>query len=383
MSTLLRRVGVGATTGALALSGLVAATVAPAQAFDPACTPAQPVLTSLKVSPTQVNVKTGTRTVVVSGTTSGPALSWVNVNGDPVGKGPDRSGSSYKPGRNSFSVRVVVPKGAANGKHMLGLYLGTADTGNSYDAEALQKLRMPNSFNVISRPDLKAPVLKKITLSTKKVNTTKKVAKVKVTATAKDAGGSGLQYAWVALGTPKKHVGWVSLSKKKGKLVGTMRVPKWLGGLKARTTSAQVTDVAGNVTTYGSGGKKLTRKLKPTLKVTSKKDSAKPKLVKASATPGSFTVGERRWQISYSVKASDTQSGVAGVTASLKLRGSDYDWGQSYAYLTLKKGTWTGKGTIQCYMEAGTYDVEYELRDAAGNYLTTKRGTVTITRARL
>lgn len=383
MTTLLRRLGTGAVAGAFALSGLVALTSAPAHAFDPACQPADPVLTSLKVSPTKVNVKTGQRTVVVSGTTSGPALDYVTIYGDPVGKGTDRSAWVENPKSNSFSAKVVVPKGAANGKHLLTVSLSTGDSYESYSPEQLQTLGMPNSFNVISKPDLKAPVLKKVKLSSKKVNTTKKVAKVKVTVTAKDAGGSGLEGAWIGIGRGSNDFAFAVLKRKKKQLVGTVTVPKWVGSGKATVLYASVSDVAGNATSYGlgTGAKKLKPAMKPKLKITSKKDSAKPAVASVSATPGSMKVGDRRWQVSYSVKVSDKQSGVASVQTALRPQGDANGWESAWASLTPgKNGTWTGKGVVECYDQAGTYDILVVARDRAGNELSTTRGTVTLTR---
>lgn len=376
--TRLRRGAAAAVTGAFALGGLVAVTTAPAQAFDPSCEPAPPALTSLNVSPTQVNVKTGERTVVVSGTTSGPRLDYVFITGEPVGKGHDRFAYANKPSAGSFSIKMVVPKGAANGKHMLSVSLASEDGYESYEDEELAGMGMPSFFNVISKPDHKAPVLKKIRFSTKKVNTTKKAARFKVTATVSEKGGSGLEGATVSIGKGKKFVGHVYLSPKKGKLVGKAVVPKWVGNAKATVVSASVADKAGNRTDYPET-KKLTGKLKPKLKVTSKKDAKAPTVGNVSVSPTSGKVGDRRWQVSYAVKASDKQSGVAAVTVALEQQDSEYSYPMAMAYLDNKKGTWVGKSTIECWYSPGTYDVVVTTTDRVGNESTVRRGTVTLT----
>ncbi|GGD10173.1 hypothetical protein [Nocardioides daphniae] len=375
-----RRLAAGSIAAAFALSGLAAVSTAPAHAaaFDPSCSPPDPAIKTLKISPTQVNVKTGKRTVVVSGTTTGPALDSVYVTADPVGKGVDQFAVGNPKG-NSFSVKVVVPKGAGNGKHQIELSLSSEDGYAWYSPADLAAKSLPNSFNVISKPDLVKPTIKKIKLNTKKVNTTRKAAKVQVTATLADKGGSGLDYAYVQLSNGPGNAAAV-LKKKRGKWVGTALFPKWAGNKKATVTTASVRDVAGNSTSYGKfpGAKKLTKALKPSFKVVSKSDRKAPSIGSVTVTPNAVKVGERRWQVTYSIKASDTQSGVVSVYPRLVLRGGDYPATTGYSFLTLKKGVWTGKATIWCFDQAGTYDVEIESQDRVGNKSVTRKGTVTL-----
>lgn len=376
--TTVRRAAAAAIAGAFSLGGLVAVTTAPAQAFDPSCEPAEPVLTSLNVSPTKVNVKTGERTVIVSGTTSGPKLDYVFVNGDPVGKGQDRFGYQSKPKAGTFKVKVSVPKGAGNGRHDLSVDLSSGDSYQGYGTSDLADMGMPSFFNVISKPDLKAPTLKKITFSTKKVNTTKKVAKVKVTATFAEKGGSGMGYGTVMIGTAKKTIAAASLTPKKGKLVGTATIPKWVGKGKATVVNASVGDKAGNFTSYPED-KSLTGKLKPRLAVTSKTDRTAPTVGAVTVTPTTGRVGDNRWQVSYSVKATDKQSGVGYVLASLRQQDSEYSYPVALGGLKNKKGTWVGKGTVDCWLAPGTYDVVIEPTDNQQNTTSVTRGTVTLT----
>lgn len=375
-----RRVAAGAIAAAFALSGLAVVSTAPAHAaaFDPSCSPPDPAVKTLKISPTQVNVKTGKRTVVITGTTTGPALESVYVSADPVGKGVEQFAVGQAKG-NSFAVRVVVPKGAGNGKHQIDLSLSSADGYAWYSPAQLAEKALPNSFNVISKPDLVKPTIKKIKFSTTKVTTTRKAAKVQVSATLADKGGSGLDYAYVQVSNGPGDAVAV-LKKKKGKWVGTAVFPTWAGTKKATVTGATVSDVAGNSTTYGTfrGAKKLTRALKPSFKVVSKSDKKAPTIGSVSVTPNAAKVGERRWQVTYSIKASDTQSGVVSVHPRLVLRGGDYPATTAYGFLTLKKGVWTGTATIWCFDQAGTYDVEIESQDRSGNRSVTRKGTVTL-----
>lgn len=377
-----RRSAAATAVGALALSGLVALGAAPAQAFDSSCNPADPVLKTLKVSPTKVNVKSGERTVVVSGTTSGPALGRVSVTADPVGKGNNRYGDTTKTKGNTFKVKISVPKGASKGQHNLEVFMTSKDDSYGWQsAEQLKARRLPYSFNAISRPDHKAPKVSSVKLSKKSVITTKKSAKITVTAKASDKGGSGLDYVYAEIGN-KSFRTYVALTKKKGKITGTAIIPKWAGKKKATVIEVSARDKAGNSTTYGSsrGAKKLTRSLKPTLKVKSKTDTKAPVVKSASATPSAGKVGDRRWKMKFAVKAADSQSGVGWVSVKLVPRGSDpYSYPSNWTYLKSKKGTWSGTTVISCYTRGGTYDIQVTVADRSGREKVTNKGTVTFT----
>lgn len=380
VSTRARRSAATAAVGALALSGLVALGSAPAQAFDPSCTPPDPVLKTLKVSPTKVNVKTGERTVVVSGTTSGPALDDVFVTAAPVSKGFTRYGTPVKTKGNKFTVKISVPKGASKGQHNLDLALSSKDDGYTrVSTEQLIERGLPHSFHAISKPDHKAPKLSRIKLSKKRVNTSKKIATVTVTAKPSDKGGSGVDTVYARVGN-KHFTTQVVMTKKKGKFTGTMVIPRWAGKKKATVVEAGVRDKAGNQTTYGKerGAKKLTRKLKPTLKVTSKTDTKNPVVQSASGTPSSGKVGDRRWKMKFAVKASDSQSGLLWVSVRLVPRNAgNYAYPSNFTFLDNKKGTWRGTTTITCYTTPGTYDIEVTALDNSGRETVTNKGTVT------
>lgn len=372
----------GATAAAFALSGLVAVGASPAQAaFDPSCTPAAPALKTLTIKPGKVNVKKKQRVITISGTTTGPALSSVTVIGEPVGKGPTRYGSLGKPKKNSFSVKVKVPKGAAKGKHDLTVSLSSkTDTYNYYDAARLTSAGFASSFNVVSKPDLKAPTIKKIAIRTKKVNTTKKAAKVNVTAKLGDKGGSGLDYAWVEISNGQRTTG-AYLRKKKGTWSGTATFPKWAGNKKASVVAAAVSDKVGNTTTYGgNGGVKLKKALKAGFKVKSKTDKKNPVVSSAKVAPASInTRAGKRTQVTYTVKAKDGQSGIATVNAKLVQVGGSYPAQTGWTYgLSKKKGTYTAKGVVDCNMPAGTYAVEVDVTDNVGRTTTRQLGSVTI-----
>lgn len=373
-----RRGAVASAVGALALSGLVALGAAPAQAFDASCVPADPALKTLKVSPTKVNVKTGARTVTVSGTTSGPALQRVSVTADPVGKGHNRYGDTTKTKGNKFTVKITVPKGASKGRHNLEIALDATDSYAWLTTDDLAGRNLPHSFNAVSKPDLKAPKLKSIKLSKKSVNTTKKTAKFTVTAKASDKGGSGLDSVYVEIGN-KSASAYAVLTRKKGKLTGTAVFPKWAGKKKATVLWATVRDKAGNSTSYGQGegSKKLKGKLKPSLKVKSKTDTKAPVVKSASGTPSTGKVGDRRWQMKFAVKASDSQSGVSSVTVALVQRDSQWSYPANWTWLENKKGTWRGTTTISCHTSPGTYDIQVTVVDRSGRETVTNKGTVT------
>lgn len=377
----MRRGAVGTIAAVFAFSGLVALSAAPAQAeaFDPSCSPPDPAIATLKISPTQVNVKTGKRTVVISGTTTGGTTNYVYVGANPVGKGSNRYGSA-RPKGNSFSVKIVVPRGAGKGRHNIHLRLSSEAGGASYEPADLAAKGLPSSFNVISKPDLVKPTIKTIKLSTKKVNTTRKAAKVRVSATMADKGGSGLDYADVMI-TNGRGFAIAHLKKKQGKWVGTAIFPMWAGNKKASVAIASVFDVAGNEATYGApSARKLTKALKPGFKVVSNVDRKAPSVGTVSVTPSTTKVGERRVQVKYAIKASDAQSGVASVDVVLVQRGGgDYPFSAATSNLRLKKGVWTGVGIVYCFATAGTYDVVVASEDHRGNRRLVRKGSVTFT----
>ncbi|WP_110240402.1 hypothetical protein [Nocardioides gilvus] len=377
-----RRSAAAAAVGALALSGLVGLNAAPAQGFDPSCDPPRPVLKTLKVSPTRVNVKSGERTVVVSGTTSGPALGLVSVTANPVREGHDRYGETAKTKGNKFKVTISVPKGASNGRHNLGVTLTSKDDRSDYfGRKQLIERGLPHRFYAVSEPDLKAPKLTRIRLSEKSVNTTRKTAKVTVTAKGFDRGGSGLEGARVLIGS--KHLStYVDLTrKKKGVLTGTAIIPTWAGRKTATVRHASVRDKAGNYTSYGKyvNTKELTRPLKPRLKVRSKTDTADPVVKSAWSTPSTVKVGERQREVEFAVKVADSQSGVDSVSVELPLNMDHAPYSDYETYLTKKKGTWRGTTTIPCGTLQGTFDIEVTAHDRSGRWTVTRKGTVTFT----
>lgn len=200
----LRCLSVSAAAGALVLGGLVAVSgAAPAHAFDPSCDPAGPALSTLRAQPATVNVKQRTRTLTLRGTTTGDPLRYVSVQGVPVSDGNVRSGYQSRTGSSAFTVKVTVPKGSTNGVHRLELTLGGENSTTFYSYGQLAAMPgVVSQFTVVSNPDRKNPTLQRITLSANKVDTTRRVVTVSVTARAGDKGGAGLVGASLMMRTP-------------------------------------------------------------------------------------------------------------------------------------------------------------------------------------
>ncbi|QLQ11546.1 MAG: hypothetical protein HZY75_15690 [Nocardioidaceae bacterium] len=365
----LRRRRSAAVVGSTALvaGSLVALAVATAPTATAAtpCGAASPTLTKLTLTPGSVNVKSKTKTIKVSGTTSGTKLTNVSITAMAVGSTKKTVYGSFKVGSggHSFSGNLTIPKFTSKGTWRIDyLYLSTDVGGQYYDYAQLSGMaNVKSSFSVVSNPDGKNPTISAISLSKTSVNTKNKVAKVTFTATAKDTGGAGLAGAYVSLQAGKKSLyGYATL--KKGKLKGTVTVPKWIGNATYKVNSLTVYDKVSNSTTYRSGtgsalkelpkefvkslkkdgvtlsrgasSKKLPQKFKKSLKVISKKDTTKPKIGATSVTPGTAAVGAvAPVKLNASVKASDSQSGISYVA--VELRNQDpAGWGNEYGYLS-------------------------------------------------
>jgi hypothetical protein len=171
---------------------------------------------------------------------------------------------------------------------------------------------------------------------------------------------------------------------KRGVTRGTLTVPRWVGSTRATTTDVWVWDYAGNSTHYsatpGSDSTPLTRAMRSTLTIRSGTNAKDPTVGATTLSRSTLAVGDRRWQVDYTVRASDKQSGVSYVRVLLQSQDSAA-MQTGYAYLSLKRGVWRGTGVIDCYATPGTYDVVVAAYDRAGNSLTTTKGTATFTAA--
>lgn len=367
-----RRKTAAATTAALALGGLVAvgaatpAATATATGFDSDCGTTQVELKTLKVSTRKVNVKKRQRVVVVSGTTSGQALREVSVSVDSVRRDTYHVGTQLKPGAHSFKVKVKIPKGAMKGKHALSVDLdGRHRAYESYSARQLKARDLPHSEQVVSVPDLRLPTLKSVTIPTKRVNTTKKAAKVKIVARATDHGGTGIAEVLVNVdnGVGRSSV---VLRRQKKKFVGTLTFPRWAGNKRATVGSVFVADRAGNLRTYyrkGEGAGILRKAHRAGFAVTSGRDRQAPVIGEVQASPAAVEVGDSLKRVEYAADVTDTQSGIRHAFARLVPVGGDEDDSVAYAELTRRGGVWTGVGIVECDAAPGSYEVKVNAYD--------------------
>lgn len=383
--------------GALAASGLVGiglATAPGAFAATPCGSP-PPTLTKLTLTPGSVNVKTNSKTIKITGTTSGTPITSASLSAQAVGstKRGSYAGLKVASGGHSFSGTMVIPKWTSKGTwHVdyVGLNTDVSSRYYSYGSfdPATDLSKMPNvksSFTVASNPEAKKPTVSKISLAKTSVSTKSKAAKVGLTVSAKDTGGSGVAGVYVSL-TSGSHSLYGYATPKKGKITGKISVPKWLGNKTFKVSYVSVSDKAGNSTTYnqtgGAGYKKLPAKFKKSLKVTSKSDTKKPTIGATSVTPGTAAVGAvAPVKLNASVKASDSQSGISYVSIMLKNQDPNA-FGTEYGNLSQKAGgVWKGTISLGCYSQPGTYDVVVTAYDKAGNQITATKGSVILTAA--
>lgn len=408
------RPAVGLVLALVASSAAVVALTAPPAAAA-RCVGAAPSLETLTLTPASVDVTEKSKKIKVAGTTAGAALdgAWVWADStDGAGNHSSMYLGRIELKKRSFSGSLPVPKGVLDGSYRLAVSLsGKNGKGAYYSSEDLAEIEdVQASFPVVSTPDTITPTVSVLTVGKKSVNTKKKAAKVKVTATIKDQGGSGVERALVEFRAANAdRYYYAGLTKKSGnEYSGTLSVRKWAGNTKLTVGWIEAVDGAGNVRTYtselrresgprptpaprphsgrsrgvdgaraaelpGADGvlrydsSKLPKKLKKTIKVKSKTDNQPPRVESAQAKQKTF-------KINYKVKLTDDRSGVGVAGAFL----SGHSREMAGIQLVKKGKFWVGTGRIPCDAPAGRYLVRFELWDKAGNWTETSKGTVRI-----
>jgi len=384
-----RRVALPGVAVLLTTTAIVVAGPAPGAAAAAICSDTTgPKLTAFARTPGAVNVKVKDKTVTITAHAtddlSGVAGIYVSLT-SPAKHGVSRSTSAYlrrvsgTPTSGGWKGTATIHRWTINGSwHVTSVYLNDRVNNYTYVSQSqLQSAGYATALKVASNPDLIKPTAKSFSLKPKSVNTRSGKKTVKVAATIKDKGGSGVSGGYVSFGRsgPGGSYGTGTvLSRKRGTstYVGTMTVPKFADAISPAKwkISLFVQDKAGNYTSYDA--KAAGRKHWPTtLKVTTTPDAVAPKLTGVSVSPGSVDVSTKSGKVTVTATATDRVSG----TRSVSVRFTDsVSFSSLTGYLTLKSGTGrngTWKGSIHvplCY-QAGTYVVSNAtLYDTTGNY---------------
>jgi hypothetical protein len=151
---------------------------------------------------------------------------------------------------------------------------------------------------------------------------------------------------------------------------------KWSGRLTIHRWAGRVAAQAHLTAEYSSGVKPRFRNLNASdlaarhypsaLKITSGTDSTKPVLKDLSLSPASVNTTSGPRVVTMTVVASDADSGVSHVDAYLLHRGGRGDFAQ--VHLAQHGNTWMGQATIRECVTGGTWRINLNLQDRAGNF---------------
>lgn len=377
--------------GVLMLTTVVAVTTPSAvhAAVSPCSDGTAPVLTAFGRSPGAVNVTVADKKITFTASAtddlSGIASIYVMMS-SPTKQGVSRSASaslkrvSGTPTNGSFAGSATIRRWTINGTwHISQVYL-TDRVGNTtyYFESQLSTAGYPTMFTVTSRPDLVRPNATALSFSPRRVDTRTGARTVRVTATLKDTGGSGVSSGYVnfSRSTSKGSHGAVGfLTHKKGTAstyTGTVKVPRFADSASPVTwkISLYVYDKAGNY--HGYDARAVGQRHWPTaLRVTTKPDKVPPALRALSVSPKAVDASTGATRTTVTGRATDKLSGTRSFSVSFTRVGG---FESLYGYLRLRSGNphdgrWKGALRVALCQAPGTYAVNsVTLTDATGNY---------------
>lgn len=229
-------------------------------------------------------------------------------------------------------------------------------------------------LNSCQNPDNGDPHLKALSMSTTSVNVKKASRKVSFTAKATDTGGpgkaSGVSSISLSLESPSfpYSSAYGDLTKSGKTWQGSVTINRWVGPGKW-TLSVYLYDKAGNYESLSS--EQLAAAGLPSfLNVKSTPDKTPPVISGFSFTPGAVNTTKASKTITFTAKATDSQSGISGFYVDASSANNKYG---GFAYLTKVKSpanTYKGTMTIARWVGKSTWKIsDLEVFDKAGNYL--------------
>jgi hypothetical protein len=356
--------------------------------------PGAPVLTSLTIKPTSVNVKAGDKKLAVSAhaTDSSKKITSISVYlQSPKIHNVTRSayvslklgkGQSAKDG--SWSGAIVIHKWTNNGTWQVAqVFLNDAGGGFSYytptGGSHPWNNAWPKTVSVVSTPDTTPPVIKSVKIAPASVDTsgaTKKVtATIKVTDSQSGVGSVYAQGSVLIKGRSYAAYG-ASVKKKSGTIkngtwVVVMTVPRWVQKgshvWKLTVSAYDKADVFGNNVSLNSVQLKA-KHFPSSFTVKSKTDLTKPALKGLTYAPHAVDARKANKKVAFTLKATDTLSGISYAIITIKSPAGLTSQGFLSRHSgTAFKGTFTGKVTVPRCSESGTWTVSAQIVDVAGN----------------
>ena len=224
-------------------------------------------------------------------------------------------------------------------------------------------------MSVVSTPDTTPPVIKGVKVAPSTVDTSKATKKVTVTIKASDSQ-SGVAGVYASANVVIKGHSYgtygSSLKKKSGTIkngtwVVVMTVPRWVQAgshvWKLSVSASDKADAYGNGVTLTSAQLKA-KHFAASFKVKSKTDASKPVLKGLTYTPHSVDARTKNKTVAFTVKATDTLSGISYVTVTIKSPSGCTSTGYLARHSgTALKGTFTGKVVVPRCSEPGKWTV--------------------------
>jgi hypothetical protein len=370
----------------LGLASLMVAAAGPAGAAVPLCSDVTgPQLTALGRTPAAVNVvaANGNVTVTAHATDdiSGVAsilvvFTPVSGNGDAVAVLHRTAGTGLS---GDWSGMTTIRRWSVNGAWRIDNVELQDRVGNFTFLTTAQLIAksFPTTLTVTSKQDTIKPTAGSLTFKPRKVDTRTGKKTVRVTATLKDKGGSGVAGAFATFSRTTKagnYGGGAFLRKVKGTTStysGTATVPVHADAVSPATwrLTFNVFDGAGNTTTYSSAA--LAAHHWPTsLNIVTKPDKAPPVLKSVTVSPATVDVSAAPGAIKATATVTDNLSGTRFVDVTFQPTAG---FGYVNGFLMLKSGTsrngtWVGTVHVPLCQAAGTYVISgADTSDLTGN----------------
>ncbi len=382
-----------AMTAAVVMATATTAAIPPltAEAAVVNCAPGKPVVTSVAINKSRVDVTkaAGTITFTVKATDSTQPLTFMSVDTtSPAKSKVTRSRTVYMSLASGTAKKgtwrgvLTVPRYDIGGTWKITqVTLGDGGRGyasyHAYDSDGFPTYAKwgrswTKSFKVTSpTADVTAPTLSKLSFSKTSINTTSKAVKVTIKATLHD-NLSGVVSAY-AYATPpgagsSEYFGLVVKGTGATRTAsGSATVPRWLGPKGTWSLQFGVSDRVDNRRTYSTAALKA-KHLPSKLTITSGTDATKPKLSSFSASPTKIDIRTSAKKVSFSAVLTDTKSGVN--YAYVDITGAD-GFTSTSAYLgrvSATSSTFKGSITVQpCALPSGTATLSVIIYDRAGN----------------
>ncbi|HSV37212.1 MAG TPA: Ig-like domain-containing protein [Nocardioidaceae bacterium] len=348
-----------------------------------------PVLDSLSIDPDGVDVSTGAKTVTITATahdTSGPGaasgISTLNTTLVPPAGSKSVFVSLQHTVGSTWVGTAKFPRYTAPGLWSMAYFQVTDKAGNykQYNPGTFP-LGAETTVPVVSVEDTTGATLTSLSLTPGSVDTRRRTKSITVTATATDdLSGVNRVQAFAKRGDFSASAYMTKVQGTQNTFRGKMEIRTWAGTGVWQLQGVQVVDNVENYHFYnyaalGFGG------FKRTFSVTSRADTADPKILSFSKSAKVLDVRTRRQTLSLTVRALDKRSGIASVDVAFSSPDGVYSLGTNLKLVsgTSKLGTWKGVAIfLPCGVTPGRWKVGVYAYDKAGNQVFQQQKTIRI-----